>query len=67
MPLDKPVTVIGEEDPETPTPVFDCALKPVIAEPPTSVGAVNATLTEASPAVPVTPVGCLVRSARLDL
>ena len=57
MPLERPVTLIGEEVPEAPTPVFDCALYPVIAEPPTSVGAVNATLAEVFPAVALTSVG----------
>ena len=57
MPLDKPVTVIGEEVPEAPMPVFDCARYPVIAEAPTSVGAVKLTSACVSPAVALTPVG----------
>ena len=57
MPLDKPVTVIGEDDPEAPAPVFDCTLNPVISEPPTSLGAVKVTVACESPAEALTAVG----------
>ena len=54
----KPVTFIGEEPPDTVTPPgLDVTVYPVITLPPLFVGATNATLAEAFPAVATTPVG----------
>ena len=58
VPLDKPLTVMGED---APVPIIPLGVEtteyPVIAPPPTSAGAVKVTDAEATPAVAVPIVG----------
>ena len=58
MPLVRPVTVIGELAPlAVAPPGVAVTVYPVIAEPPSFVGAVNDTVAWVFPAVADTPVG----------
>ena len=58
VPLLNPMTTIGELEPSAIIPLgFDMTLYPVIADPPSLIGAVKLTEAEALPAVTVPMVG----------
>jgi hypothetical protein len=60
VPFVRPVTVIGEAEPDPVIPLgLEVTVYPVIAEPPLKLGAVKATLACVSPAAAVPIVGAL--------